>query len=1681
MKQSKSPKQKLIALLLVVLIAFVMLPSFAFAGEEENHAPVVVEGSPTTYTAYYSNPRSFDLSSIFSDSDEGDTLTYAVKSGTSSYAELEGSVYTQTWYYGPVNLTFKATDKAGASAEHSVTVNIENITATYPNVTQIIQQSTEYYKKGDDIPAMVTIAESKDGGTISYQWYVRDLTKVASNASFTKIPESEGGTNSSYKPSSDTVGVFQYYVVIYNSLNDEGNYRTSSSSAKTFYVTETSHLVKVAPAGTTIKLYDGETPVSLKDIPAGENSYHYYGADLTAGKTYKYEGFDADGKSIGTGSLSINDTDMEYTLRQAKFTVGTLATAQYSLTVKDGVGNQMGLKTMKDGELEKYTALIPILKGENNALLNPTYECELTTAAIESGNALSDKSTGVIGFNHIELSTINSVSLGVIKSTSITVPKEATLFVGYKTSHYMPFPEMKPIMTKTSGDNKNITYYYGLNAKSIYNLRVTMDGKITYADKFTATADGTQNFVITKDDLVDKGTEITDTLVARIYLNINEANHIQLENVGDTFNVLPFRVYQIVDTLTNNYFMEPDFHYNIISGKDVISIDDDGTITALKKGDAIVMVTYDPLQTYKVNKSGNNLATEKYLYKALDADNVGVFAVTVGENGEVKTNIEFDADFETVYYAAEINGKATNYNSAEFTFKPQDNVTKVSVMHFEVNEANDKVDYSGGFVTKDVKKHDDGSYTITLHRGRNLLKVETSEGIAYQVLRADGGIKVTYENKTTGEDTFSPGDKVSVSVVGAESPVLKMSGIYNPQSSTVTYTSPEGTTLQNTATAFEFVIPSSTTTDTYVLSGGELYEWWFGSGSGAHRDIDPKVGVKPNLNAKEPNGYYSVLPDVEIKLDQPEVRHKLTFVIPDGVQLVLKDTGDFVLTPTSSNSYTLPAGKYTYTVSGDGYETITETITFENTEDVEMGIALKLAQPKGEAWDGTTSEPSLEDGIYQITNAKELAWFAAKVNEGSLDIKGILKNDIYLSTEKDWTPIGNNSKKFAGTFDGDEHTVYDMTINGFQYKGLFGYVDKTGVVKDVTVTGTITNETQVYNQAAYHAGIAGYNGGTVSGCVSEVNITGQVYGMMGVGATNAAVGGVVGYNNGTVENSVNRGTINFTGQYVGGIVGINSSSIKSCVNEGSVSGKMYVGGITGGYSSYSGNNAFLVEDCANLGVVSATGSYAGGIVGYSGSRGTNDIKRCYNAADVTAGYYAGGILAMANRKTAISDCYNSGTISASGAAYVGGICGSNTQKDSTFTNCYNIGKSAGNAIVGTTNEERVTATNCYYLDTMKDAFTKGTAAKTSSQLKALAETLGENFAEDNFNINSGYPVLVWQPHGSITSPEVIKDLDSTQASYVVDETADYLIVEATGDNLSYQWYMKKPGSETFERIPYEVSNFYRPDTSIDMYGETLYYVSVTSTIGTSSALVNSAQTPIKVTLNESDALALSEFEKAVKDYAETINTDEQMIGLFHLEALYESLSDNAKKVVDSTVMAKYNDLFTQATKLNHKSGDFELVDAPWYIKLYVTAIEEKNVSKAMTEAIGDGVIIKIADVKVGIYTPDGYFDADDENVANIIADEAPFTFKLNVDRLSAYGDISVLHENKDGVVEKVNNFTLDKDAVSITTDGFSPFAILGTKSPKTGDSSVVLACGALLIASIATLVGVTTYRKKKSM
>ena len=159
------------------------------------------------------------------------------------------------------------------------------------------------------------------------------------------------------------------------------------------------------------------------------------------------------------------------------------------------------------------------------------------------------------------------------------------------------------------------------------------------------------------------------------------------------------------------------------------------------------------------------------------------------------------------------------------------------------------------------------------------------------------------------------------------------------------------------------------------------------------------------------------------------------------------------------------------------------------------------------------------NGEYQIYTADDLKEFAAIVNgtddtPADNDANAKLMNDIDLNPDMkidedgkvtngkeldQWTPIGNSSQQYRGTFDGDGHTISGLYINSSSdnYQGLFGYVDTGGTVKDLSVSGSVS-----VSGGEYVGGVVGYNSGTVENCYNTGNISGGI------------IGGVVGWNDG---------------------------------------------------------------------------------------------------------------------------------------------------------------------------------------------------------------------------------------------------------------------------------------------------------------------------------------------------------------------------------------------------------------------------------------------------------------------------------------------------------------------------------------------------------------------------------------
>ncbi len=108
--------------------------------------------------------------------------------------------------------------------------------------------------------------------------------------------------------------------------------------------------------------------------------------------------------------------------------------------------------------------------------------------------------------------------------------------------------------------------------------------------------------------------------------------------------------------------------------------------------------------------------------------------------------------------------------------------------------------------------------------------------------------------------------------------------------------------------------------------------------------------------------------------------------------------------------------------------------------------------------------------------------------------KYILACDIDLAEISNWEPIGSKNNKFTGILDGNNNTIYNMSITDCKTNeiGLFGF--NTGIIKNLSVHGIISlNETKFDGGSKPSiGGIVGYNSGTIENCQNNVRIDSQI-------------------------------------------------------------------------------------------------------------------------------------------------------------------------------------------------------------------------------------------------------------------------------------------------------------------------------------------------------------------------------------------------------------------------------------------------------------------------------------------------------------------------------------------------------------------------------------------------------------
>ena len=207
-----------------------------------------------------------------------------------------------------------------------------------------------------------------------------------------------------------------------------------------------------------------------------------------------------------------------------------------------------------------------------------------------------------------------------------------------------------------------------------------------------------------------------------------------------------------------------------------------------KPGLALIRITYDAIAWAKdeVNTAGNYTVSSEadtpgYLFfNPIEPRNAVVIPVQIysGEpgNGGIDPGIKYSGEYDTVYIDKAVG-------SAEYTFTPASasgTITSVRV-HEPLHGKDLKEAWDNGW-TNGIK-NDDGSYTITLLDGRNIVEIKAGEAVKYYVMYAKAvDVKIEKEDGTllqSGADV-APGEKLTISMPGLKTPVQKLSGIYNP-------------------------------------------------------------------------------------------------------------------------------------------------------------------------------------------------------------------------------------------------------------------------------------------------------------------------------------------------------------------------------------------------------------------------------------------------------------------------------------------------------------------------------------------------------------------------------------------------------------------------------------------------------------------------------------------------------------------------------------------------------------------------------------------------------------------------------------------------------------------------------------------------------------------------------------
>jgi|GEM_PF-5367058 len=223
----------------------------------------------------------------------------------------------------------------------------------------------------------------------------------------------------------------------------------------------------------------------------------------------------------------------------------------------------------------------------------------------------------------------------------------------------------------------------------------------------------------------------------------------------------------------------------------------------------------------------------------------------------------------------------------------------------------------------------------------------------------------------------------------------------------------------------------------------------------------------------------------------------------------------------------------------------------------------------------------------------------------------VLTADIDASSVQNFTPLCSPSSPFTGKFDGNNHTIKNLTINlpNEDYVSLFGwvgYIPPSSSNSDIEIKNIKLENVNIIGRNRVGALVGEVYGAQISNCT----VTGTVQGLQWVG-------GLIGINNsdGNITQCSFIGSVNGE-SYIAGLISTNSGSVTKCFSAGIVSAIYECAGLIG-TNTFDGISYGSVSDCFSACKVtgsSPTGVIAGGLIAWN--EGTASVTRCYAVGEL---------------------------------------------------------------------------------------------------------------------------------------------------------------------------------------------------------------------------------------------------------------------------------------------------------------------------------------------------------------------------------------------------------------------------------------------------------------------------------